>query len=176
MSYLLRRLRYPLMMLLALCICVVVSVLHSSVAISQAESVPVPPEAENCVDMTSMFAAGGAELIATESVDGTDYFLIYTYEDSANSEEFPIALLVSSPSSDSCTSELWNTPGDFLPYADYVPLAAAIKFREVEYSIQLERMSREEFVNAFDLSELDLLEEEKKALENMGLLDEIRGD
>jgi hypothetical protein len=69
---------------------------------------------------------------------------------------------------------LWNTAGDFLAYADYVPLSAAIAFREIEFARQLERLGRSSFVEAFDLSARALLEEESAALERLGLLAEIQ--
>jgi hypothetical protein len=113
-------------------------------------------------------------LIAQETVEDINYYLIHTYEGSEESEDFPIALLVSSTSG-TCQVQLWNSPRDFLPYVNYVPLDAAIKFREIEYSIQLERLGRSDFIDAFDLSEIDLLEEEEEALERLGVLNAIRG-
>jgi hypothetical protein len=170
-----RRFVYPLLMLTTLLLSMAINAFLAPIATSQIESVPVPREAEGCVDRDHHFAAGGAELIATETVDGTDYYLIYTYEDSADSRQYPSALLVS-VAVNACETALWNTPGDFLAYADYVPMAAAIKFREIEYSIQLEKLGRSDFIRAFDLPRIDLLEEEAAALERLGVLDEIRGD
>ena len=110
--------------------------------------------------------------MATKTVDDVKYYLIYTYEDS-NAEQYPSALLVSE-TAENCTVELWNTPGDFLAYADYVPFEAAVKFREIEFSRQLDRLGREAFIDAFNVSEQALLDEEETALEQLGILDDIR--
>jgi hypothetical protein len=37
-------------------------------------------------------------------------------------------------------------------------------------------LGRSDFIRAFDLPRIDLLEEEAAALERLGVLDEIRGD
>ncbi len=133
----------------------------------------VPPVTESCIDRSSPFAAGGAELMATATVEGTEYYLIYTYEDSPDAAQYPSALLVSAASG-TCDVALWNTPGDFLAYADYVPFEAAVKFREIQFSRRLDRMGREAFITAFDLSELALLDEEAAALERLAVLEDIR--
>ena len=132
----------------------------------------VPTVVEPCLDRSSPFASGGATLMATKTVDDVNYYLIYTYEGS-NAESYPSALLVSE-TAENCTVELWNTPGDFLAYADYVPFEAAVKFREIEFSRQLDRLGREAFVDAFNVSEQALLDEEETALEQLGILDDIR--
>jgi hypothetical protein len=142
---------------------------------AQAET-PVPSVVEPCVDRSSFFVAGGAALIATETVESTDYYLIYTYEDAPGSDQYPIALLVSSSAQNSCEVELWNTPRDALAYADYVPFRAAVKFQEIEYKIQLMQLGREKFINAFGLSETNLFPEEEAALEHLDLLKEIRSN
>lgn len=111
--------------------------------------------------------------MATAAVEGTNYYLIYTYEESPNAEQYPSALLVSATAG-TCEVELWNTPGDFLAYADYVPFEAAVKFHEIQFSRQLDRLGREAFINAFDVSELALLEEESAALQRLGVLEAIR--
>jgi hypothetical protein len=134
---------------------------------------PVPAVVEPCLDRSSPFAAGGATLMATKSINDVNYYLIYTYENSSNSESYPSALLVSE-TDERCTVELWNTPGDFLAYADYVPFDVAVKFREIEFSRQLDRLGRESFIDAFNVSEQSLLDEEVTALEHLGVLDDIK--
>lgn len=136
---------------------------------------PVPEVAEACVDRDSFFAEGGAELIASEQVNGVDYYLIFTYEDFENSEDYPIALFVSAQN-ETCQVEIWNTPGDHIVYADFIPLQAAEKFREIEYGMTLKRMGRQAFINAFDLSEITLYPEEETALERLGVLEAIRNN
>lgn len=168
-----RRFNYIGLSLMAIGISIAISLLSSSSVRGQGEQ-SVPPAVDACIDSRSPFTAGGVELIATATVEDTNYYLIYTYESAPGSEQYPIALLVSSQTENTCQRELWNTPRDFLEYANYVPLDAAVKFREIEYSIQLERMSRAEFINAFDLSSIDLFPEEAEALQRLNVLDEIR--
>ena len=169
-----RRFIYPLLMLTALLLSIAVNAFLAPIATSQIESVPVPSEAETCVDLDDHFAAGGAELIATATVDGNDYYLIYTYEDFEDSRQYPSALLVSSSAPNTCETALWNTPGDYLKYADFVPYEVAVRFREIEYSIQLERLGREDFINAFISPEnLDLFPEFIEAFERLGVLEDI---
>lgn len=154
----------------ALTIAVVVG---SALLVRAQTDASVPTVVEPCLDRSSSFAAGGATLMATKTVDDVNYYLIYTYEDSSNAESYPSALLVSA-TAENCTVELWNTPGDFLAYADYVPFEAAVKFREIEFFRQLDRLGREEFIDAFNISEQALLDEESTALEQLGVLDDIQ--
>jgi hypothetical protein len=169
-----RRFIYPLLMLTALLLSIAINAFLGPMANGQIESVPVPNAAEACVDRDDHFAAGGAELIATETLDGADYYLIYTYEDSEESRQYPSALLVSSSSPNTCETALWNTMGDYLKYADFVPYEVAVRFREIEYSIQLERLGREDFINAFTSPEdLDLFPEFLEAFERLGVLEDI---
>jgi hypothetical protein len=140
---------------------------------AQVQQVPVPPVVEPCVDRSDVFAAGTVDVMATETVADTDYYLLYTYEAGPEAQRYPSPLLVS-VAAGTCQVALWNTAGDFLAYADYVPLSAAIAFREIEFARQLERLGRSSFIEAFDLSARALLEEESAALERLGLLAEIQ--
>lgn len=163
----------PLLLISTIFFTIAIDVNRFSSAITL--EVPVPDSAEACVDRGDIFTAGGAELIADETVDGVDYYLIFTYRDTPQAEQYPNALFVS-VSNGKCEIEIWNTPGDHIIYADFVPLQAAEKFREIEYGMVLERMGRQDFINAFDLSEITLYPEEETALERLGVLDEIRNN
>jgi hypothetical protein len=55
-----RRFFYPLLMLTTLLLSIAVNAFLTPIANSQIENVPVPSEAEACVDRDSHFAAGGA--------------------------------------------------------------------------------------------------------------------
>lgn len=166
------RLTYP-RTLLAIAALIAALMAGSALTVRAQVETSVPPVVEPCLDRSSPLAAGGAALMATATVEGTDYYLIYTYENAPNAEQYPSALLVSA-TADTCDVALWNTPGDFLAYADYVPFEAAVKFHEIQFSRQLDRLGREAFINAFDLSELALLEEEAAALERLGVLEAIQ--
>ena len=159
--------------LFALAALTIAVVVGSALLVRAQPDASVPTVVEPCLDRSSPLAAGGATLMATKTVDDVNYYLIYTYEDSSNAEQYPSALLVSE-TAENCTVELWNTPGDFLAYADYVPFEAAVKFREIEFSRQLDRLGREAFIDAFNVSEQALLDEEETALDQLGVLDAIQ--
>lgn len=161
--------------LLAISALVAVGLVSRQAVQAQAQPVPVPSVVEPCVDRSDVFAAGAVEVMATETVAGKDYYLLYTYEAGPEAQRYPSPLLVS-VAADTCQVALWNTAGDFLPYADYVPLAAAIAFREIEFSRQLERLGRQAFIDGFDVSELELMAEEAAALERLGVLEAIQGN
>ena len=159
--------------LFAIAILTIAVVVGSALLVRGQTDTSIPTMVEPCLDRSSPFAAGGATLMATKSIDDVNYYLIYTYEASSNAESYPSALLVSE-TDERCTVELWNTPGDFLAYADYVPFEVAVKFREIEFSRQLDRLGRESFIDAFNVSEQALLDEESTALEQLGVLDDIK--
>lgn len=169
----------PTNLLLNLLLGLVLSIAIASTSSTSAQQdyLPVPPEAEACVELDSpvLGGDGGAEVLATEVVDGTQYFLIFTYhKEDWEDREFPSALLVSA-SQGTCESLFWNTPGALLPYADYVPMAAAVNFRQIEFERQIALLggNQDQFINSFDLDEQPLFEEESLALEQMGILDEL---
>lgn len=134
----------------------------------------IPSVVEPCIDQDSFFAQGGAELIARAEVEGNEYYLVHTYEQGDDDREFPSAQLIAVEGG-SCTTELWNNPNDYLPYAQYVPDAAAVEFRFVEARISLQRLGRQEFMNAFTSpDDLDLFPEFIRAYERLGVLEDIR--
>lgn len=160
-----KRWLYAFLTLITLSVSIAVNYL--SPAPAQGQRTQVPQTTEACIDRNDTYAAGGAELIASTTVDETDYYLIYTYSDGENAREFPSALLVSSSMSNSCKQEYWNIGGFGLPYADFVPFDVAVHFKKIELDIQLERLGREPFIEAY--RSIELFPEEVEAIEQLGV-------
>lgn len=166
-----RRLSYIAVSLLALVAALLMGDGFTQLAQGQTA---IPAVVEPCINRDSFFAKGGAELIARADVGGDEHYLVHTYEQGEEAKDYPSALLVS-VTGGSCNSELWNTPGDYLPYAQYVPDAAAIEFRFVEARMTLNRMGRQAFIESFNSpDDLDLFPEFLQAYERLGVLSEIQ--
>ena len=161
-----KRFCYLFLTLITVTISLAISDLTSTPVQGQGE-VQVPQEAQACIDSDDHFAEGGSESIASITVDETDYYLIYTYEAASGSREYPSALLISSAQPSTCQKEYWNTGGFGRPYSDFVPFEVAVHFKQIELGIQLERLGREEFIDAY--SSIELFPEEVEAIEQLGV-------